>query len=355
MTDVLTRARSGDNQAFGELTEPYLRELQLHCYRMLGSVQDAEDMLQETLLAAWRGLAQYEERASMRTWLYRIATNRCLNALRATGRRPLTAHEPPFVPPEPTRRGEVVWLEPYPDVLLDGLADTGAGPDARYEAQESIALAFITSVQHLPPRQRAVLVLRDVLGFRSAEVADMLSSSEVSVNSALQRARATMAAQPGRTEPGRTEPAPIPRSARERDLAARFAAAYGSDDIDGVIALLTGDAWLTMPPATLEYQGHAAIAAFMRHSADWRGRCYRLVPTRANGQLAYGCYLPDGEFYRAHGMIVLTLSGDRISAITRFVDSSIMARFGLPRTLLSERTVEPGPAIARLPREKGLP
>jgi RNA polymerase sigma-70 factor (TIGR02960 family) len=328
MTDVLARARAGDDQAFGELTEPYLGELQLHCYRILGSVQDAEDMLQETLLAAWRGLAQYEERAAMRTWLYRIATNRCLNALRASARRPRTTQEPPFVPPEPTRRGEPVWLEPYPDVLLDGLADTGAGPDARYEAQESIALAFITSIQHLPPRQRAVLVLRDVLGFRSAEVADMLSSSEVSVNSALQRARATMA-----TRQAVTEPAPLPRSARERELASRFAAAYGSDDVDGVIALLTDDAWLTMPPATLEYQGHVAIGAFMRQSAAWRGNCYRLVPTRANGQLAYGCYLPDGEVYRAHGLIVLTLSGDQISAITRFVDSSIMARFALPRIL----------------------
>jgi RNA polymerase sigma-70 factor (TIGR02960 family) len=328
MTDVLARARAGDDQAFGELTEPYLGELQLHCYRILGSVQDAEDMLQETLLAAWRGLAQYEERASMRTWLYRIATNRCLNALRASARRPRTMQEPPFTPPEPTRRGEPVWLEPYPDVLLDGLPDTGAGPDARYEAQESIALAFITSIQHLPPMQRAVLVLRDVLGFRSAEVADMLSSSKVSVNSALQRARATMAAR----QP-RAEPAPLPRSARESDLASRFAAAYGSDDIDGVIALLTDDAWFTMPPATLEYQGHAAIAAFLRQSADWRGRCYRLVPTRANGQPAYGCYLLDGEVYRAHGMVVLTLSGGRISAITRFVDSSIMARFALPRIL----------------------
>ena len=190
---TLERARGGDDRAFGELTDPYRRELQLHCYRILGSVQDAEDILQETLLAAWRGLGQYEGRASLRTWLYRIATNRCLNALRASGRRPRTSPDgPSFLTTEPTRRGEPLWLEPYPDVLLEGLPDAGANPEARYEAKEAIALAFVTAVQHLPPRQRAVLVLRDVLGFRSSEVADMLDSSEASVTSALQRARATM-------------------------------------------------------------------------------------------------------------------------------------------------------------------
>ena len=206
---TLERARSGDDRAFGELTGPYRGELQLHCYRILGSVQDAEDVLQETLLAAWRGLDQYEGRASLRTWLYRIATNRCLNALRASGRRPRTEPaEPSFLTVEPTRRGEPLWLEPYPDVLLDGLPDAGEGPEARYEAKEAIALAFMTAVQHLPPRQRAVLVLRDVLGFRSSEVADMLTSSEASVNSALQRARATMASRwPGtRQNPGAAAP-----------------------------------------------------------------------------------------------------------------------------------------------------
>ena len=196
-TDTTVLARAGDDRAFGELTDPYLRELQLHCYRILGSVQDAEDTLQETLLAAWRGLSGYEGRASVRTWLYRIATNQCLNALRASGRRPRAAQEPPFTPPEPTRRGEPIWLEPYPDSALPdvvaGLPDVGAAPDVRYEARETVALAFIIAVQHLPPRQRAVLLLRDVLGFRSAEVADMLDSSEASVNSALQRARGAMA------------------------------------------------------------------------------------------------------------------------------------------------------------------
>jgi RNA polymerase sigma-70 factor (TIGR02960 family) len=334
-TDVaLDRARAGDDRAFGELTDPFRGELQLHCYRILGSVQDAEDVLQETLLAAWRGLGQYEGRASLRTWLYRIATNRCLNALRASERRPRTVPTiPPFLTTDPTHRGEPLWLQPYPDVLLDGRPDLGADPEARYEAKETIALAFVTAIQHLPPRQRAVLVLRDVLGFRSPEVADMLETSEASVNSALQRARATMESRlPG---PDR-ERAPLPRSARERDLAARFAAAYSNDDIDGIVALLTADAWFTMPPVTLEYQGLAAITAFLRDVSVWRdGKLDRLVPTRANGQPAYGCYRQDAhaQVFRAHGLIVLTLEGDRISAVTRFVDNSVLPYFGLPRTL----------------------
>jgi RNA polymerase sigma-70 factor, ECF subfamily len=330
----LERARAGDDLAFGELTDPYLSELRLHCYRILGSVQDAEDVLQETLLAAWRGLGRYEERASLRTWLYRIATNRCLNALRAAERRPRTAPAgPDFLTVEPTRRGEPLWLEPYPDALLEGLPDPQAGPEARYEAKEAVALAFVTAVQHLPARQRAVLVLRDVLGFRTAEVADMLDSSEASVNSALQRARETMTRRlPG---PDR-EHAPLPRSARERDIAARFAAAFSGDDVDGVVALLTEDAWFTMPPVTLEFQGRSAIGGFLRDIRDWRGsRRYRLVPVRANGQPAFGCYLQEGPDagFGAHGLIVLTLEGDRISALTRFTDNRNLGRFGLPPTL----------------------
>jgi RNA polymerase sigma-70 factor (TIGR02960 family) len=240
---------------------------------------------------------------------------------------------PDFLTVEPTRRGEPVWLQPYPDALLEGLPDTGAGPEARYEAKEAVALAFMTAVQHLPPRQRAVLVLRDVLGFRAGEVADMLQGSEASVNSALQRARATMAQRlPG---PGR-ERAPRPRSARERDVAGRFATAFVLDDIDAVVALLTEDAWFTMPPATLEFQGPEAIAGFLRDIRQWREpRRYRLVPVRANGQPAFGCYLQEGSdgVFGAHGMTVLTLSGDRISAVTRFVDNSNLARFGLPPML----------------------
>jgi RNA polymerase sigma-70 factor (ECF subfamily) len=334
-TDIaLERVRAGDEQAFAELTGPYLAELRLHCYRILGSVQDAEDTLQETLLAAWRGIGRYESRASLRTWLYKIATNCSLNALRASGRRPRPEPpEPPFEAVTPTRRGEPVWLQPYPDVLLDGIPDAIAGPDARYEAKETIALAFVAAAQRLPPRQRAVLLLRDALGFRSAEVADILETSEASVNSALQRARTTMtAAGPARDR----EQAPLPRSARERDLAERFAAAYSGDDVDAVIALLTNDAWFTMPPATLEYQGPAAIAGFLAQSARYRGGQHvRLIPTRANGQPAFGCYVPDehGGICHAHGVLVLAMEGMRISAITRFIDGGLLPLFGLPRTL----------------------
>jgi len=333
---VLDRARAGDDRAFGELTDPFVSELRLHCYRILGSVQDAEDVLQETLVAAWRGLLRFEERSSLRTWLYRIATHRCLNALRASARRPRPAlSEPPWAS-EPTRRGEPLWLSPYPDTLLDDVPDLAGGPEARYEAKEAIALAFVTAMQRLPPRQRAALVLRDALGFRSAEVADMLSVSEASVNSALQRARATMAhSSPG---PDR-ERAPLPRSAREREVADRFAAAFAGGDVDGVVALLTDDAWFTMPPVTLEYQGPVAIAGFLRDSAAWRGpRRYRLIPTRANGQPAFGFYIQDEHepVFGGHGMIVLTLEGGRISAITRFVDNVVMEWFGLPQTLDAE-------------------
>jgi RNA polymerase sigma-70 factor (ECF subfamily) len=332
--DVLERAQAGDDQAFGELTGPYLAELRLHCYRMLGSVQDAEDTLQETLLAAWRGIGRYEGRASLRTWLYRIATNRSLNALRASGRQPRPEPpELPFEPATPTRRGEPVWLQPYPDTLLDGIPDPVAGPDARYETKETIALAFAAAAQRLPPRQRAVLLLRDALGFRSAEVAGILETSEASVNSALQRARATMTAVLPASD---RERAPLPRSARERDLAERFATAYAADDVDGVLALLTDDAWFTMPPVTLEYQGHAAIARFLEQSVRYRGgQRIRLVPTRANGQPAFGCYVPDSTapVAHAHGLLVLTMQGTRISAVTRFVDSGLLPLFGLPRTL----------------------
>jgi RNA polymerase sigma-70 factor (TIGR02960 family) len=331
---TIADARAGDELAFRELTDPYRRELQLHCYRILGSAQDAEDMLQETMLAAWRGLERFEERSSLRTWLYRIATNRCLNALRASARRrDQPPPEPPFPASAPTRRAEPLWLEPYPDVLLGGIEAADPGPEARYEAKEAIALAFVVAIQHLPPRQRAVLLLRDVLGFRAAQVAEMLDGSEASVNSALQRARVTMEARLPRA--GQERP-PLPRSPRERRLVERFAEAFQREDIDGLVQLLTRDAWLTMPPATLEFQGAAAITAFLREGAAWRGgRSYRLVPTGANGQPAFGCYLEDAHapIWHAHGLIVLTLSGDRISAITRFVDTAVLPQFGLPRTL----------------------
>lgn len=235
-------------------------------------------------------------------------------------------------PPEPTRRTEPVWLEPYPDVLLEGLENTSAGPEARYEMREAVGLAFVTALQHLPPRQRAVLVLREVLGFRAAEVAEMLDTSEASVKAALQRARATLEA---RLPAGGREQAPLPRSQREREVVGRFADAVESGDIDGIVSLLTGDAWLTMPPYPFEYQGRTAIASFLYDRSRLRGAPLRLVPTRANGQPAFGCYLPDAQaaIARSYGLMVLTLEGDWISAITWFADSGVFSHFGLPRTL----------------------
>jgi RNA polymerase sigma-70 factor (TIGR02960 family) len=330
---TLSRARLGDDDSFRALTDPYSRELHVHCYRILGSVQDAEDMLQETLLAAWRGLDQYEERDSLRAWLYRIATNRCLNALRDSRRRPREAPGLPFEVPEPTRRAEPLWLEPYPDALLAGIAETSPGPEARYEAREAVTLAFVAALQHLPPRQRAVLVLRDVLGFHAAEVAEMLESSEVSVNSALQRARATLETR----HPPNRERASLPRSPRERELSARFADAVQSGDVDEMVSLLTDDALLTMPPMPLEYQGHEAIAAFLSYREEARGVPLRVVPTRANTQPAFGCYTPDAqaEIARPAGLFVLTLDADAFEAITWFADTALFGLFGLPRTVRS--------------------
>jgi RNA polymerase sigma-70 factor, ECF subfamily len=329
----LSRARAGDEEAFRALTEPYRRELQVHCYRILGSVQDAEDLVQETLLAAWRGLDRFEERASLRAWLYRIATNRCLNALRDSSRRPRVTSDLLASLPEPTRRGEPLWLEPYPDALLEGLADTSAQPEARYEATEAVGLAFLTALQRLPPLQRAVLVLRDVLGFRAAEVAAMLDTSEAAVKAALQRARGTVDA---RLPAGQRERAPLPSSSRERAVVARFAEAFTAGDVEGVVALLTDDALGSMPPEPAEYQGREAMAVFLEDRFSRRGdRRTRLVPIRANSQPAFGCYFqdPHASIAHAHGLMVITLEGDRISAITRFLDNSVLPHFGLPRTL----------------------
>ena len=331
-TNALTRARAGDERAFRELTESHRRELQLHCYRILGSMQDAEDALQETLLSAWRGLDGFEERSSLRAWLYTIATNRCLNVLRDGARRPRERRPLSFQPPEPTRYGEVAWLEPYPDALLEGVPDSTPGPEGRYETREAVALAFVTSLQRLPPRQRAVLVLRDVLGYRAAEVASMLDATEVSVNSALQRARATLDAQ----VPPSRERAPLPRSASERELVGRFADAFEAGSVEDMVALLTDDAWVTMPPEPFEYRGTPAITGFFTHAFRARGdRNDRLIPTRANGQPAFGHYIGDAHapIVRGVGVIVLTLEGDRISHLVRFGGSGLLGPFGLPRTL----------------------
>src|SRR5215212_964453 len=280
--DTFSRAGAGDGDAFRDLVEPYRRELQLHCYRILGSLQDAEDQLQETLLAAWRGFDRFEGRASMRTWLYRIATNRCLNALRDRGRRLPEPPAPPEAspePPAPSRQREPIWLEPLPDQ-----------PDARYESREAIGLAFIAGLQRLPPRQRAALVLRDVLGFRASETAEMLGVTEASANGALRRARAALG------EGAERDRAPLADSAAEREVVARFVEAFESGDVQGVVGLLTDDASLTMPPTPLEYIGPAAVAGFLSTvPAGGRLDRFRLVSTRANGQPAFGCYQLDAR------------------------------------------------------------
>src|SRR5690348_4340535 len=314
--DLLARAQAGDGDAFGQLVDPYRRELQVYCYRFLGSAADAEDALQDTLLSAWQGLPGFEGRASVRTWLYRVATSRCLDALRSAWRRP-PAIPPPeemkgLVPPEPTRLGELLWLEPYPDAMLEGLADSAPSPEARYEALESISLAFITALQLLPPRQRAAIILRDVLGFHASEAARILDTSEESVTSALKRARAAL--ERHQQSSGQREPAPPPDSAAERQLVDRLTRAFEAADVDGIVAMLTEDAWLTMPPLPLEYQGRELAAKFLAATAFRPGWTARLIPARANSQPAFGFYARDpetGDFYTV-GLMVLTLSGTQV-------------------------------------------
>src|SRR5690242_8792305 len=331
--DLISRARAGDGDAFRELTEPYLRELQVHCYRMLGSFQDAEDALQNTLLTAWQSLGGFEGRASLRTWLYRVATNRCLDARRSASRRPAKEWDVPNVePPEPTRLGEVVWLEPFPDALLEGVTGVPLGPEARYEQTESISLAFVTALQILPPRQLAVLILRDVLGFHAAEVADMLDSTVESANSALKRARASL--QHRLSTAAERDAAPAPDSPAEQALVTKFVRAYEAADIDALVALLTDDVFMSMPPTPLEYEGRDIVARFWE-TLFGSGRRYDLVPTRANGQPAFGSYLHASTgIRRGTGLFVLTLASDRVSAMVHF-ENTMLAWFGLPRSLPS--------------------
>jgi RNA polymerase sigma-70 factor (ECF subfamily) len=327
--DLLELARAGDRDAFAALVDPYRAELQVHCYRMLGSLQDAEDAVQETLLAAWLGLPGFEGRSSVRTWLYRVATNRCLNALRSAGRRPVTATPLPMTPPEPTRMGEVWWLQPYPDVLLDRLTDEAPGPEARYESREAISLAFVTALQLLPANQRAVLLLRDVLGYRTSETADLLGLTEDAVNGALKRARATI------TYERPAAPPPALGSAEERELTQRFVDAFTALDIDAILALMTDDAWVKMPPLPFEYRGtDAAREFFMAIHANRRYPIAKMVPTRANGQPAWGTYIldPGADTLRLTGLITIAIAGDRIFETIRF-ETTVAPYFGLPRNL----------------------
>jgi RNA polymerase sigma-70 factor (TIGR02960 family) len=331
----LERARTGNEQAFRELIDPYRRELLAHCYRMLGSLTDAEDMLQETLLSAWRGLPRFEGRSSLRSWLYRIATNTCLNAMRSTARRVPREPIPPFQPPEPTQRDEITWLQPYPDTLIDGLPDMAPGPEARYSQTEAIQLAFVAGLQRMPPRQAATVLLRDVLGFGTDEVAAMLKTSQTAVKGTLQRGRATLA-----SSWGDAERQPAPKSAAERDLARRFADAYIAADIDGILTLLTDDAWLSMPPAPHQYHGVDAIRSFLRASFEFRGgRAAYLLAGGVNNQPAFASYLSDRDepIARPAGLFVFTVAGDRIQAMTRFHRDDLYPRLGFPESLTADR------------------
>ena len=331
---LLSRARSGDDVAFEELLRPYHRELQAHCYRILGSATDAEDAFQESLTAAWKGLAGFEGRASFRTWLYRIATGRSLNMVRAGRRSSVKATPTHAEPRERSRLGEVLWLEPYPDALLEDVADPTAGPEARYEQRESISLAFITALQLLPPRQRAALILTDVLDFPARDVADMLETTEQGVYGAVKRARATLARQ---IPTG--EPPPLPNSPNEKRVLDRLVRAWEECDTDALLALLTDDAWLRMPPNPLEYRGRRTVKRWFETTAFAESRRFRLVATRANSQPAFGVYLfsPISRAAHAFGLIVVTLAGDQVSAITAF-ESGVMARFDLPRSVARDRT-----------------
>jgi RNA polymerase sigma-70 factor (ECF subfamily) len=333
------QASKPERDAFARLAEPYRRELKLHCYRMLGSLHEAEDLVQETYLRAWRSFDDFEGLGSLRAWLYRIATNACLNVLasRKLAQRVLPDQQAPATAtiampdgPPPT---EVAWLEPYPDSDLDGIADEAPNPEARYTAREAVQLAFVAAIQQLPPRQRATLLLCDVLGWAAAETATLLGGSTASINSALQRARDTLAK---RYPDGRPLTAVRPSPAQQQ-LLDRYLQAWEGHDLDGFVALLKEDATFTMPPWLQWYAGREAIGSFF--ALAWK-TCggLRLIPTAANGQPAFAVYeraASDGR-WASHAIQVLTLQGERISALTLFVSPTgptLFDAFGFPLML----------------------
>jgi RNA polymerase sigma-70 factor (ECF subfamily) len=345
--ELLAAAQRGDEAAFERLVESRRGELHAHCYRMLGSVQDAEDALQEAFLRAWRALPRFEGRSSVRSWLYRIATNTCLDAIRRRPKRVLPidygpASDPHEGPGQPLV--ESVWIEPYPDEVI-GVEDGYAAPEARYEQRESVELAFVAALQHLPAKQRAALILREVLGFSAKEVAESLDTTVASVNSALQRARATM----DERSPERSQQATLRTLGDEalEETVATYVDAWERGDVDAVVAMLAEDAVVTMPPMPTWYAGRDAVRVFL---SDWAfakrwdpgdarfeegERRVRLVRTRANGQPALAAYNrdPDTGAYRPYAFQVLTLDGDRIREIDGFVMPSVFPGFGLPDAL----------------------
>jgi RNA polymerase sigma-70 factor (ECF subfamily) len=322
--ELLAAAREGDEQAFGRLVEPYRGELHAHCYRMLGSVQDAEDTLQETLLRAWRALARFEGRSSLRSWLYTIATNTSLNAISKRPKQRILPMDygPSFgaddIPGQPVI--ESVWVEPYPDAALD---DGFAGPEARYELRESVELAFVAALQHLPPNQRAALILREVLDFSAKECAEALDTTTASVNSALQRARATIDER--LPEHSQQETLRSLDDEQLREIVERYMAAMQAGDVEAVVGMLAEDAVWSMPPLASWYRGHDAIAAFLAVgplSGEWQ---WRHLPARVSGQAAIGSYARDAGTgaYLPFALDVLTLRGTQIQEVTSFITRAL--------------------------------
>jgi RNA polymerase sigma-70 factor, ECF subfamily len=331
---LLDAAKAGDRDAFGMLVEPYQRRLQAHCYRMLGSYADAEDALQETLLRAWRALPRFEERSSLRSWLYRIATNACLRTIERRPKRVLPIDYGPAADPhdglaEPVT--ESVWLDPYPDLHVE--LDEPLGPEARYQSHESVELAFIAALQHVPARQRAVLILRDVLGFSARETAAVLETTPVSVDSALQRAHKTV----DERLPDQSQQQTLRLLGDDelRGLVDRYVTAWEQNDVDGLVSLLAEDARMTMPPLPSWYSGRERIGDFLRGYVLTDDERWRLVRVAANGQPALAAYVwrDPAQAFIPHCLNVLTLRADRIEEVTAFLETDAFRTFGLPASI----------------------
>jgi len=342
---------SRSNQSFERLTEPYRRELKVHCYRMLGSLHEAEDLVQETYLRAWRSFDGFDGTGSLRAWLYRIATNACLNALasRKSAKRLLPDQHgaATLEMPDGKPATEVAWLEPFPDAELDRIADDATNPEARYAAGESVRLAFVAAIQQLPPRQRAVLLLCDVLGWSAAETAALLDGSTASINSALQRARETLSKHYPGDHSGVISTPLAPPTQAQQELLGRYVRAWEALDVSAFVALLKEDAIYTMPPVAQWYSGRNAIRAFFAWAWKFYSGC-RLIPTSANGQPAFAAYTRVGadQQWKAHSIHLPELDQDRVVRLTLFVKPGgpeLFSAFGLPQILPDDAVSVPVP------------